>query len=290
MNFTDEITVLINSLRDLSGVGICYYDLRNFFHYEKHGVKANRGHYCDFCVKARSLPNGKISCEKSDKNEAVELAKQYKEPFFFECHMGMRELVIPLMRDDLLLGLLFVGQCRGEDDREAEIKANAKKMAGEPEELWALYRQLPVLSQKNILNVGNILGQYFSTKILNSELMWGEGAAHVVGGDLAYSMRLYVQNNYKLHLSLGEIAEEFNVNPSYASRCFSRKYGMTVTAYIMHVRLEKAKMFLVSTEIPIGNVALNIGFDDVNYFCRIFKRQEGCSPGQYRRQNKSASN
>ena len=109
MNIASDITVLINAIRDLSKVGICYYDLNNFFHYNKWGIKNNRGHYCAFCENTRALPGGRESCEKSDRIEAVRLAMQYKEPFFFECHMGMRELVIPLMHSDMLIGILFIG-------------------------------------------------------------------------------------------------------------------------------------------------------------------------------------
>ena len=53
MNPINEITVLINAIRDLCDVGICYYDLKNFFNYNKYGVQNNRGHYCEFCKRAR---------------------------------------------------------------------------------------------------------------------------------------------------------------------------------------------------------------------------------------------
>ena len=76
------ITEVINAIRTLTGVGICYYDLNAFFQYDKYGVKNNRGHYCAFCEKARSLPGGRKNCDQSDKFEAVELAKEYKTPFF----------------------------------------------------------------------------------------------------------------------------------------------------------------------------------------------------------------
>ena len=99
MSMASDITELINAIRELSGAGICYYDLNHFFNYESFGIKNNRGHYCEFCERARALPAGRASCEESDRIGAVELARQYREPFFFECHMGMRELVIPLMRD-----------------------------------------------------------------------------------------------------------------------------------------------------------------------------------------------
>lgn len=283
MSYTEGISIVINAIRELSGVGICYYDLNSFFNYNVEGIKNNRGHYCDFCKRARELPNGKVNCEKSDKLEAVELAKQYKEPFFFECHMGMRELVIPLHRDDIFLGIIFVGQCRLDNDYESKIRANAEKMHGDPDEFLSLYNLLPLLSRKDLMNIGNILIQYFDTEILNSEIISPKISSTVVQKSLTETIKQFIQINYKSPLSLKKIAKTLHVNASYASRCFSSDCAMTVTEYIMYVRIERAKMLLLTTDAPIGNIALNVGFEDANYFSRIFKKKEGCSPLQYRK-------
>ena len=287
MNSSDGITSLINAVRDLSGAGICYYDLNAFFNYDKYGVQNNRGHYCDFCKKARSLPGGREACEKSDRLDAVELAKQYKEPFFHECHMGMRELVIPLLKDGVLLGIIFVGQCRTGGDYEARITTGAGKLNGNPEEFLRFYNALPVVSQKNLINIGNILAQYFDAKILNSELLSpkiGEGSSQ---NDLAETIKQFIRLNYRSSLSLSEIAKALHINASYASRLFSTKHGKTITEYITHVRIEHAKTLLTTTDATISNIALNVGFEDVNYFSRLFKKSTGCSPCKYRKDNHS---
>jgi dihydroorotase len=77
MQTVDEISEVINSIRQVSGVGVCYYDLENFFNYGMMGVKNNIGHYCEFCEKARGLKNGRDNCTKSDRVTAVTLAKEY---------------------------------------------------------------------------------------------------------------------------------------------------------------------------------------------------------------------
>ena len=287
MNSSDGITSLINAVRDLSGVGICYYDLNAFFNYDKYGVQNNRGHYCDFCKKARSLPSGREACEKSDRIDAVELAKQYKEPFFHECHMGMRELVIPLLKDDVLLGILFVGQCRTGGDYETRIISNAVKMNGNPDEFLRFYKDLPLVSQKNLINIGNILAQYFDAKILSNELLSSKIKEGSTQNDLAKTIKQFIRLNYRSSLSLSEIAKALHINASYASRLFSSKYGKTITEYITHVRIEHAKNLLTTTDASIGNIALNVGFEDVNYFSRLFKKHTGCSPCKYRKDNHS---
>ena len=280
---TSGITEVINAIRSLTGVGICYYDLNAFFQYDKYGVKNNRGHYCAFCEKARSLPGGRKNCDQSDRFEAVELAKQYKTPFFHECHMGMRELVIPLIREDRLLGVLFVGQCRTDSDNDNQIRENALKMNGDPDEFIELYYQLPQISKKDLILIETILSQYFESKILTSELLRPMSSAPVGStAFLAESIKIYIRQNYRYQLSTGNIAEAFFVNASYASRRFSESFGVTITEYISSVRIEHAKNLLATTSAPIGSIALNVGIDDANYFTRIFKKFVGMSPTEYR--------
>ena len=290
MSSVEGITQFINAIRDLSGVGICYYDLESFFNYNQKGIKNNRGHYCAFCEKVRSLPSGRENCERSDRHEAVALAKQYKTPFFYECHMGMRELVIPLIANGALLGILFVGQCRTDVSRRGEIEENAKRLSKDPNELLSLYDSLPLIPQKDMLNIGKLLSHYFDMKILNSELLSQSSDHGATAQDLAAAIKSFIKSNCGDHsLSPKSIADEFHVNASYASRTFSKKYGTTISEYISFVRTERAKMFLVTTDASVGNIALNVGFEDINYFSRVFKAKVGCAPSQYRKSSHGES-
>ena len=287
MSMASDITELINAMRELCGVGICYYDLNHFFNYETYGTKNNRGHYCEFCERARALPAGRASCEASDRRQAVELARQYREPFFFECHMGMRELVVPLMRDGDLLGIIFVGQCRLDDCYTPVIRANAGRAGGNGDEFAALYERLPIIGRKELYNIGRILSRYFDAKILSTNLLLSDGDGDDRPSDLPTAMQIYIRKNYRDRITAGSVAEAFHVNPSYASRIFSKKHGVTITEYINSVRVEEAKLLLRSTDVPVGNVALNVGFDDLNYFSRVFRKTTGCSPCQFRSSEKS---
>lgn len=287
MDNASEISVLINAIRDLSKVGICYYDLSDFFHYNEYGVKNNRGHYCAFCERTRALPDGRKNCEKSDKTEAVSLAKQYKEPFFFECHMGMKELVIPLLLKKELIGILFVGQCRIQGDNyRSIIQKNAQRLDGNAEEMLHLFEQLPIISQNDLLNIGKILSKYFDAKVLTNQLLTLEIAAADSNKGLAYLMRDYINANYGYNITSKSIADKFFVNHSYASRCFSQEHGITLTEYIHKVRIDRAKILLYSTNAPVSNIALNVGYIDANYFSRIFKKQVSLSPQEYRKSYK----
>lgn len=84
-------------------------------------------------------------------------------------------------------------------------------------------------------------------------------------------------------LSLSALAKEVSLNPCYLSAAFKKETGMTVTAYVNRSRLEHAIFLLNSTDLPIQEIALQCGFEDNNYFIRVFRKSMGTTPGGYRR-------
>lgn len=281
MQTVDEISEVINAIRQISGVGICYYDLENFFNYDKFGMKNNIGHYCRFCEKARGLKNGRDRCTQSDRGDAMELAMQYKEPFFFECHMGIQELVVPLKNEDKLIGALFVGQCRieGEDCRKS-VMQNVKQSGGSEEDFLLAYEELPTVKRDVMQSIGKLLKAYFSAKILTNELL---SPTTNEEGLLVERMKKYIDAHYNFGITPQKVAQYFFVNSSYASRLFSSTYNQTMNNYINSLKIKKAELLLLSTTAPISNVAINSGFMDANYFSRIFKKYNGLSPQEYRK-------
>ncbi len=57
---------------------------------------------------------------------------------------------------------------------------------------------------------------------------------------------------------------------------------MGIASYIKKLRLEKAKELLTQTDLTVSQVAMEAGFSDYNYFCRIFKKETGLPAGKYR--------
>lgn len=281
MKHTADITAFINALRSVAGVGICYYDLKDFFNYFQAGVRNNCGHYCAFCRAVRELPGGKRPCEKSDKINAVTLAAQYKEPFFFECHMGMQELVLPLLHRDTLVGLVFVGQCRirGESP-EKNIAQRVAEQGGDPVHFLELYAQLPELRREDLRAAGQILSQYFQLRMENSQPL--SQTAVYSGASLAEQVHSYIQLHFCNSISTKSLAEHFFVTEAHLSRSFHTRYGLTVTTHIRNLRMDYAQRLLNQTNASISSIALNTGFPDVSYFSRIFRRHTGLTPTEFR--------
>jgi AraC-like DNA-binding protein len=63
---------------------------------------------------------------------------------------------------------------------------------------------------------------------------------------------------------------------------------MSIKQYINKVRLERAADMLVQNEYSISTIARGVGFEDTNYFIKLFKSTYGCTPGEYRKQHTNA--
>ena len=91
-----------------------------------------------------------------------------------------------------------------------------------------------------------------------------------------------IEEHYAEALTVQGIAEQFYVTPSYFAHFFKKRSGKSVIQYLNEVRLLKAQLILEQEDIPIFEVALQVGFDDINYFSRKFKQKIGKTPTEYR--------
>ena len=93
----------------------------------------------------------------------------------------------------------------------------------------------------------------------------------------------YIQQNFTGKISLREFGEQFHLSEKYISRYFKEHFHITLSQYITHLRLEHAKQLLQDTDIPVTEIAMQSGYQNVSYFIRSFKKTYGVSPLKYRK-------
>ncbi|PQD96743.1 AraC family transcriptional regulator [Pradoshia eiseniae] len=96
----------------------------------------------------------------------------------------------------------------------------------------------------------------------------------------------YIRLNIDSPLTLHGIADAIHANPSHLSRKFKQETGQSVIDFINHKRVESAKIYLHNKQNSITDVAFIVGFNDVNYFSRVFKKFTSMTPSQYMKQHK----
>ncbi len=92
----------------------------------------------------------------------------------------------------------------------------------------------------------------------------------------------HISSNLSGDLTLNTQASLLNVNPSYLSALFKKETGMTLTEYVKQKRIKHAVFLLTNTDLQIQVVAQCCGIADVNYFTKVFKKQLGKTPKEYR--------
>lgn len=92
----------------------------------------------------------------------------------------------------------------------------------------------------------------------------------------------WVQDHYAEPVSRERAAAFFNISPNHLSRLFSGQGSMSFVDYVRWVRMAKARTILQKYHLSIGEVAKRCGYADSDYFSRLFRRQFGLTPGEYR--------
>lgn len=88
----------------------------------------------------------------------------------------------------------------------------------------------------------------------------------------------YIQKNYKNKITLENISENINFQRSYANRCIKAETGYSLHEYLNNYRLEKAVNLLMYSDMSVGQIAEETGFENSAYFSAVFKKHYGISP------------
>lgn len=92
----------------------------------------------------------------------------------------------------------------------------------------------------------------------------------------------FMADNYNEHLELAQVAEYVGLSPSYFSGMFREVVGITFREHLCRLRVEGSKHLLLSRKYSMADIAISMGFPDQSYYCKVFKRIVGVTPGKYR--------
>lgn len=96
-------------------------------------------------------------------------------------------------------------------------------------------------------------------------------------------VKKYLQYNYMLYdISLDTVSDILNINASYFSVLFKRSFGVNFVDYLTELRINAARELLADPLRPTAEVAGMVGYENANYFTRVFKKKTGMTPTEYR--------
>lgn len=94
----------------------------------------------------------------------------------------------------------------------------------------------------------------------------------------------YIERNYPRGVTLEEAAEYVHLSPHYLSKLFKKELQVNFVNYVMERRIELAKELLEHTDMPVLNIALELSYQEHNYFSKVFKKVVGVTPSEYRKE------
>lgn len=103
--------------------------------------------------------------------------------------------------------------------------------------------------------------------------------------DLPHMIRTYLNEHYMQELQQTDVAAVFHMSGPYFSQYFKQSFGVNYVQYLNSLRIEKAKLLLVTTQNSTESIGELVGIPNVNYFFRLFKKTEGCTVREYRKRH-----
>lgn len=92
----------------------------------------------------------------------------------------------------------------------------------------------------------------------------------------------YIREHFNEEIVINDLAARLDMSPSYFSSMFKKEAGQSTMQYITALRMERAKEYLTDSDLSVAVIAKNVGYEDSQYFFRVFKKTTGMTPLQYR--------
>lgn len=96
----------------------------------------------------------------------------------------------------------------------------------------------------------------------------------------------YLNSNYRSAVSLQELAEQMGIHYAYLSKIFKQDTGTNFGEYLNRIRIKKAKELIEQGKYRIKEISAEVGYNQYNYFFKVFKQIEGCTPTEYEKKIK----
>ena len=93
----------------------------------------------------------------------------------------------------------------------------------------------------------------------------------------------YIQEHYNEAISLETVSSEVGFNPAYFSTIFKKATGQNFMDYVKEVRINSAKDLLIHTSLDVAEIAQSVGYSDIKYFSRLFRKATNLTPSDYRK-------
>ena len=275
LNYNEkELYQLLQDFHDLTKLTLTLYDPEGEWIFS-YPTKEN----C-FCNCIKTSPEGAALCEASDR-ASFEAAKTSGECVIYKCHAGLIEATAPIVSDGFTIGYLMMGQVANAASPEQlqsliEHALHKYHLNEAENDSWKQYAAAtPCISDTQIHAAARIMEACISS-ILYKKLI------SIEKQQFEQNINTYILNHLTEDLSVDRLCEHLHLSRRKLYEYSEEFLHCSIAKYIKKMRLQHAQTLLTETNLPISTISEQCGFSDYNYFCRIFKQENGMSARSYR--------
>ena len=232
---------------------------------------------CEFCNLIRSDPQAKKNCIQSDR-DACMMAKTRGSIYSYVCHAGLTETVAPVRFGNIVIGYIMFGQVLLKSGNQQNWSQVFSRCAGykiDFEKLETAFSRKKPITAKHVFAAAQILEAC-------AGYLWLSQLVSLSEESLPRQLDEYIAANLGSDLSSSAICGKFNISRSKLYKIAKENYGTGIDQFVRSERIRLAKNLLSTTELPVSEIAYRAGFNDYNYFIRVFKSQTGTTPYCFR--------
>jgi AraC-like DNA-binding protein/ligand-binding sensor protein len=289
-----KMSQFLDYISQTYNISICIKDFSGFIPIDRELDKALQpylAHTNPYCMYIKSAKQQHFRCLDMMRPMAIKCGRG--EPFWGLCYTGVGEYVIPIKAGDLVLGAVTAGffNYRPELSRyllKRSSGASTEINYEKARELFDRYIVTPDIETRQMIVYLEIVAEYLANTYLHLQNIHSGEKLPAKRYDsrentiVAHALE-YIKRNFTSRILVKDLAACCYCSESYINHSFKKRVGMNVSTYINKVRIEDAKRRLLHTKDTMTSIALDSGFGDPNYFCRIFTRLAGITPSEFRR-------
>lgn len=266
-----KMTDLLRDFYTLTGIKICVYDkVGNELCYYP-------AKFSPFCALLRGDPSLDARCRACDRHALIQCKKTH-EQYVYTCHAGLTECVSPILVGESIVGYIVVGQIKADKSADFAKIADSLPVALR-EELSQEFERLPVIGHERLGAAMRILDACAGYEHLKRLVNTSDRQIDTL-------LERYIHEHLREDLSASLLRAEFHLSHHELYTLFRDYFHTTPAEYIKARRLKQACRLLTTTDLAVSAIARECGIPDYNYFSKIFKREVGTSPRDYRRRSR----
>lgn len=266
-----ELQLLAKRFYTITGSTISIYDneKKQLCFYPK-----KQNNFCTFVRKNKILDK---TCIRSDEM-GFEVCTKTKKTYIYKCHMGLIEVVTPIMYGNIIIGYVLFGQINDQKDT-SHLRPLASAVAEEfnidKAKLLSALETVKKRSAEYIESVAVLLE-------MCANYIWLNSLMSVKNEGTAYSIDTYIRSHLKYELDVNSLCREFGVGRSSLYELSKKHFHCSITNYVQTCRIEHARE-LLKKDYTVSEVAEEVGIPDTSYFIRFFKKHTGITPKQFQK-------